>query len=99
VVTVKVTQCESECDQHEVVRRDGDRGHQAVPFAVEPVDGYTARRRLEADVPDEDAILQIHITPTQPSDQRLDERLVLVERRAPDVRHVGNVREHVQGAI
>ncbi len=89
----------SEGQQHEIVRRDGDRGRRAVPFVVEPVDGYAARRRREADVPDEDARLEIHAARTQPSDQRFDERLVLVERRAPDVRHVRNVWEHVQGAI
>ena len=91
--------CDPKVSSTMILRRDGDRGRRAVPFVVEPVDGYAAGRRREADVPDEGAGLKIHAARAQPGDQRFDERLVLVDRRAPDVRHVRKVGKQVQGAV
>src|ERR1700730_6932412 len=55
----KVGGLRSEGHQHEILRSDSNRGR-AVPFVVDPVDGYAAGRWGQADVPNEGAGQELH---------------------------------------
>jgi myosin-crossreactive antigen len=77
--------------EHEIIRRDRDRGDATALCIVEPIDGHAPGRRREIDVLHEGAGEEVHAAGTQPRDQRFDERLVLIDGRAHNARHVRQV--------
>ena len=54
--------------EHEILRRDRDRGRATAPCIVEPVDGHAAGRRREIDVLHEGAGEEVHAARAQPRD-------------------------------
>ena len=64
----KVGRLRSGGHEHEILRRDRDRGHATAPCIVEPVDGHAAGRRREIDVLHEGAGEEVHAARAQPRD-------------------------------
>jgi hypothetical protein len=85
--------------EHEILWRDRDRDHAPAlypaPYIVEPVDGHAGGQRREIDVPHEGAGEEVHAEGAQPRDERFDERLVLIDRRAHHAGHVRQVPEQI----